>query len=403
MRVNRFFYLLACFALFFMGGIGAVSAADMDIKIVYIERQYPSPPVLSIMDRTPEDEGIAGSRLAIKDNNTSGQFLGHTYALETHILEEDADFTAFLTENKASLSDRLIISKLNDSDLLALSDAVNGGDVVKGSEALIFNTAAYEDSLRNQACRGNVLHTIPSDAMRADALAQFAKARRLEDWVLIHGENPRDLAFADALERSASKFRLDIEEKAAWALNADIRRSANKEILQFTQRLPDHDLMVISDEIGDFSRYFLYNSWQLTPIAGGAGLMSDGWHIVLEQAGAAQLQNRFFEETGRYMRPIDYAAWVAARVVGEAVSRTQESSPKALRDYILSDKFSIAAHKHVKLTFRHWNGQLRQPVALFHEQALLAMAPLDGFHHQRNPLDSLGLDLEESSCNQFAS
>ena len=380
-----------------MGAVGAGSAADLDIKITYIERQYPAAPVLSIMDRTPEDEGVAGSLLAIKDNNTSGQFLGHIYALESHILEEGADFAAFLNDKKADLTNRLIIAKLNDSDLLALSD------FVEGSEALIFNASAYGDSLRGEACRGNLLHTIPSDAMRADALAQFAKARRLEDWVLIHGGNPRDLAFADALERAAGKFRLDIKEKAAWALHADIRRSASKEILQFTQNLPDHDLMMISDEIGDFARYFLYNSWQLTPIAGGAGLMSDGWHIVLEQAGAAQLQNRFFEETGRYMRPIDYAAWVAARVVGEAVSRTQQSSPKALRDYILSDKFSIAAHKHVKLTFRQWNGQLRQPVALFHEQALLTMAPLEGFHHQRNPLDSLGFDLEESACKQFNS
>jgi len=40
--------------------------------------------------------------------------------------------------------------------------------------------------------------------------------------------------------------------------------------------------------------------------------------------------------------------------------------------------------------FRPWNGQLRQPILLHTERAVIAVAPVEGFLHHRNTLDSLG-------------
>ena len=66
-----------------------------------------------------------------------------------------------------------------------------------------------------------------------------------------------------------------------------------------------------------------------------------------------------------------------------------------------SDEFELAGFKGRPLTFRAWNGQLRQPIPLVHPRALAAQAPLEGFLHHRNELDSLGLDQPESACAAF--
>ena len=98
---------------------------------------------------------------------------------------------------------------------------------------------------------------------------------------------------------------------------------------------------------------------------------------------------------------IDYAAWAAVRSIGEAVTRTNSGDMGKVREYMLSEKFQLAGFKGRKLTFRGWNGQLRQPIPLTHPRSVVALAPLEGFLHQRNELDTLGLDEPESRCAAF--
>ncbi len=99
------------------------------------------------------------------------------------------------------------------------------------------------------------------------------------------------------------------------------------------------------------------------------------------------------------MNSIDYASWAAVRSIGEAVTRTKSSDATELRAYILSEQFSLAAFKGAKMSYRPWSGQLRQPIPLVHPKAVVALAPLEGYLHQYNELDTLGLDKVESLCN----
>ena len=69
------------------------------------------------------------------------------------------------------------------------------------------------------------------------------------------------------------------------------------------------------------------------------------------------------------MTPIDYDAWLAVRVIGEAASRKQTSDFKTLNTFIHSPEFEVAAFKGVKTTFRAWNGQLRQPLIVLDAEA----------------------------------
>ena len=179
-----------------------------------------------------------------------------------------------------------------------------------------------------------------------------------------------------------------------------MRRNAAQEIPLFTQARK-YDAVVVADEDDDFGQYVLFNTWLPRPIAGTAGLEPVAWDRVVEQWGAAQLQSRFQEQAERSMTSIDYAAWAAVRSIGEAVTRTQSADAATIREYLFSDKFALAGFKGAKLTFRSWNGQLRLPIPLVHPQAVVALAPIEGFLHHTTELDTLGLDKPESACEDM--
>ncbi|MBU3030383.1 ABC transporter substrate-binding protein [Paracoccus marinaquae] len=372
----------------------AGAATAEQVRIDLIERQVTPPPILSNMIAPPADLGAAGARLAVTDIATTGKFMGHDYALHETIVAPEAEF---LPAVRAALADgaRLLVVKAPPADLLALADLPEAAD------AVIFNSSAPDDTLRGADCRGNLLHTTPSLAMRADALSQFALKKQWTDLALVQGPNPEDAAFAEALRRSLTKFGIKVKGEKGWAFDANMRRVASAEVPLFTQDLPDHDLLLVADERGDFGRYIAYNTWVPRPLAGSEGIIPKGWSGVVEQWGAAQLQGRFRDLAGREMQTEDFGAWAAVSAIGEAVTRSKTADPAALRAYLLSDQFRLAGFLGTPLSFRHWDGQMRQPVPLVTDRAVVGLAPLEGFLHERSELDTLGQDLPGTECTRF--
>jgi ABC transporter substrate binding protein (PQQ-dependent alcohol dehydrogenase system) len=371
----------------------AADAAPLDVRIAYLEQVVARPPTLSNLDPVPEDLGLAGAEIALGDNMTTGSFLGHEYALGLHVVPPGQDV---LAAARAALAEtRLLVVNAPADTLLAIADLPEADD------ALVFNATAPEVRLRDADCRANLLHTIASYDMRADALMQFLIWKRWRALAMLVGSNAPDAEFADALRRSAVKFGLEIGAEKGWDFTTDMRRSATVEVPPFTQGLGDYDVLLVADEVGDFGQYVLYNTWEARPVAGSEGLSPRTWSGALEQWAAVQLQNRFRDHAGREMRSEDYGAWAAVRAIGEAVTRTGTADPAALRDHILSADFRLDGFKGAILSFRAWNGQLRQPIPLVHPRALVALAPMEGFLHQTSELDTLGLDEPESRCTAF--
>jgi ABC transporter substrate binding protein (PQQ-dependent alcohol dehydrogenase system) len=385
MRISAAVATAACV----LGG----AASAVETTIVYLERQVERPPVLYNLELPPEDAGLMGARLGLADNATTGRFLGQTFVLDEVVVAPEMDF---LPEAEALLAAgrRILVVNAPAADLLALADLPAAAD------ALILNAGAPDDSLRNEACRANVLHTLPDRAMLADALAQFLMKRRWDEWFLIEGQGPGDAEWAAALRRSAEKFGAEIVAEKVWAFDADMRRNAAQEAPAFTQG-PDYDVVVTADEIEDWARYLPYNTWEARPVVGSEGLVPAAWSPAMEQWGAVQLQNRFRKLAGRPMTTRDWAVWAGVRSVGEAVTRTKRNDAAALRAFLLSPDFELAAFKGRPLSFRPWNGQMRQPIPLAHARAMAALAPIEGYLHARTELDTLGHDEPESSCAAF--
>ncbi|MCI4662317.1 MAG: ABC transporter substrate-binding protein [Neomegalonema sp.] len=363
------------------------------VDILYLQEQRERPPTLSNLDPVPEDLGLAGARQALKDNATTGKFLGHDYQLSEQILAPGEDIVA-AARAQLSAGARLLVLNASAGSVQAIADLPEARD------ALIFNGAAPDDALRREGCRANVLHSIPSRAMLTDALAQFLIQKRWRRWFLVEGTHEGDKAYADALRRSAIKFNAKIVAEKTWAFDADMRRNAAQEVPLFTQG-PDYDVLLVADELDDFGRYIPFNTWDPRPIAGTEGLTPVPWSRVVEQWGAAQLQSRFEKNAERAMLGTDYGVWAAIRSIGEAVTRTNSADAATLRAFILSDKFELAGFLGRKMSYRAWNGQLRQPIPLVHPRALAAQAPLEGFLHQRTELDTLGIDQAEPGCTAF--
>ncbi len=373
--------------------LASPAAAEIAIPMTYLRQEVAAPPVLSNLDPIPDDRGLAGAEVALTDTKTTGSFMGHAYSLAVVSVEPGGDFLN--TARKVLAASKVLFIDATPEGMLAVAD------LPEAKGALLFNVASGARRLRDADCRANLLHTIAEDAMRTDALMQVLKARRWTRTVLIVGPKPEDKAYAETLRISAQKFGVDILASKNWTFDTDLRRAAGQEIPLFTQDFPDHDVLLIADEADDFARYVQDNTWLPRPVAGADGLRGEGWAPVLEQWAAVQLQNRFEKATGRDMGSRDYAAWTALRTVGEAVTRTNSADPAVLRAFILSDKFALDGFKGRSLSYRAWNGQLRQPIAVVNARALVELTPLDGYLHQTNEMDTLGLDRPESACTAF--
>lgn len=391
--------ILMVFLAALMWGGMSVDLAALEIKAAVLRIDPPRLAPISRYEKFPEDNGFAGAQLADEDNGTTGTFLGHTYETTTIAVppeEADAALDAILADGI-----RFIILMADDADLTRLADrAAQDG-------AVVFNAQAEGVALRNNECRANVLHVAPSRAMRADAVAQFALWKRWPRWFLIHGSNPEDQALADAYRRAAKKFGGRIAEEREFEDTGGSRRTDTGHVLVqrqlpvFTQDADDHEVVIAADESDVFAPYLPFHLWTPRPVMGAAGLRPVTIHGAHEAWGATQFQRRFEELTGRYIREEDYQVWLSLRVLGEAVIRTSSNDPQTILDYAISDEFELAAFKGVPVTFRPWNGQLRQPILLYDGRITVSVSPQDGFLHQVSPLDTLGLDKPESSCTAF--
>lgn len=360
----------------------------LEVRIGYLGYQPDPGPLLSNVIPEPQDAGLRGAELAIADSNTTGRFLKHSYQLQT-VSSETPE--ALLEQAAQQYADgmRLFVVNAPAATLRQLAEAM--------PDALLLNAGSADDQLRSQSCAANVLHTLPSRAMLADALAQFLTVRRWNRWLLIAGPTADDQAYAAALRRAAKRFGHKIVEEKPWSFDNDQRRSAQAEMPLFTQGA-EYDVVLVADERGDFGEYVPYQTWLPRPVAGTQGMTPTGWHKSIETYGAAQLQKRFEAHAGRWMNDRDFAAWIAVRSIAAAVTKLRNSDANAIRRLSLSGELPLDGFKGRKLSYRAWNGQLRQPIGLVHPRALVSTSPQEGFLHPTSELDTLGFDAPESTC-----
>jgi ABC transporter substrate binding protein (PQQ-dependent alcohol dehydrogenase system) len=388
--------VFAVFAIFVIAS-AALRAEGQTVRIGWLSQAIKRTWPLSYLDQPPDDEGIQGARLGIADNNTTGQFTGQTFDLVESVAPGDSDVAAAF-HNLTAKGIRLVMTDLDAPQLLAIAGLPDAAGVT------ILNTGAPDDRLRGADCRVNVLHLLPSRAMLADALVQYLVIKRWTDLLLVVGHSDGDREFAADIRHAALKFGARIVEEKPWAFIPGARRTdtghfaIQAEVARFTQGI-SYDVLVVADEEDEFGDDLSYRTFDPRPVAGTQGLVPSAWARPNEQWGATQLQNRFLRQAKRWMTDRDYAAWLAARAIGEAATRSKSSDPAVISAFMRSDRFDLAGYKGAPFSFRSWDGQLRQPILLADSRSLVSVSPQPGFLHQFSEFDTLGIDQPETKCH----
>jgi len=379
------------------GAAMQTAPAAPTLTIGYVHWQH-DVDAISLIFTPAENDGRAGAEVGVADNNTTGRFLQQNFALRTVEVRNNQDPIAALN-TLIGAGVRLVVTDRPAADVVKLADAGAPHGVT------IFNAGAPDDSIREENCRANLIHTAPSNAMLADALAQYLIWKRWPRWVLAYGTQPGDLLLADAYRRAAKIFGARIVAERQYKAEAGSRETDSglidlqKQLPVFTQNLPEYDVLVCADQNSVFAGYLPYRTWDARPVAGSAGLMPTSWDPNSTEFGGKQMQDRFYAYAHRFMTALDMNAWVAVRMIGTAASYAQSLDPGKIMTYMRGPDFQLGAYRGLSLSVRDWNGQVRQAILLSDSgRAVVSMSPQPGFLHQVTVLDTLGTDKPETAC-----
>ncbi len=329
------------------------------------------------------------ARMAVSDLLFTTDAVGLSVKLDTQAVTS-ADVVAAAQKMVAAGDDYLVL------DLPA--DGVKSvADALKDQPVLLVNATAPEDSLRT-ACYPNMVHSGPSRRQEMDAFTQYLRSMNWTNVLILEGEHPDDAGLADAFATSAERLRLTIVDHRPFTLANDPQNREGNNIRLLTGDI-DYDVIFVADTRGEFGRFIPYASLLPRPVIGSIGLVAAPWHWAYERDGATQVSSRFDKLTGRKIQPADWDVWIAVKSIITSVMKVPQPYPPLVRGFMTSNKLKLDGSKGVTLNYRSWDGQLRQPILLGTSDAVIVVAPVQGFSHQTNTLDTLGTDEAEFACD----
>ena len=260
----------------------------------------------------------------------------------------------------------------------------------------VLNVGNATDALREADCRPNLWHLLPSERMRADALAQALVARKWSNVLVLIGSGASDAPRAAAAQAAIKRYGLKLVASKSFKLSADPREREAANPLLLTGGGLSYDAIWVIDSDGEFARSLPYRTALPRPVVGDAGLAALAWHAQFERFGAPQVVRRFAKATQRAMTAHDWASWMAGRALTGAALAAPKGPGAAWAKALTGTE--LDGSKGVAMSFRPWDGQLKQTMLLTDGQGVIGTAPIDGILHPKNALDTLGADAPEKLC-----
>ena len=374
-----------------LAGAGAASATTF--KLVLIARDGDPRLERSQLERAylghPGGPAVDGLAVALDESRLQLEAAGAQLALTT-IQAASAEAARAAAQQAEKAGAAVVLTDLPPAATLAVADAV---------KLPVFNVAEATDALRQADCRRNLWHLLPSERMRADALAQTLAAQRWTQVLLLAGPSADDAPRVAAAAAAIKRYGLKLVDTRAFKLSADPRERDLANPLLLTGRA-SYDVVWVVDSAGEFARALPYRTALPRPVVGDGGLAALAWHAQFERFGAPQVSRRFAKAHQRPMTAHDWASWLAGRaLVAAAVAAPNGPLPALHKALAEAD---LDGSKGVNLSFRPWDGQLRQPLLLSDGQGVVGVAPADGVLHPKNVLDTLGADAAEKLCKARA-
>ena len=350
-------------------------ADDPRLERSRVERAYLGHPTGAVTD------GLAA---ALKESRLELESAGASLMLESVPVAGAAEARAAAQKaEKAGVV--ALFTDLPADATLAVADAV---------KLPVLNLSAASDRLRQQDCRPRLYHVTPSERMRADALAQTLVSRKWMQVLLLTGPTPADAERAAVVQAALKRYGLKVTASKPFKLSGDPRERDLANPLLLTQG--GHDVVWVVDADGEFARTLPYRTATPRPVVGDAGLVAVAWHAQFERYGAPQVSRRFAREAKRPISAPDWTAWLAGKALAAAVVAAPKGPAAAVHKALAEGE--VDGSQGVPMSFRPWDGQLRQPLLLTDGQGVIGSAPVEGILHPRNNLDTVGADAPEKLC-----
>ena len=371
----------------------AAASRDLTIGVVYapedaryeakrLEKSYPGQPL---------GRPRAGAEVALAESGF--QLAGASLKIVLQEVPfENVATTRTQIQAMVQKGVRHFLLDLPGADVAELSKSL------QSSEVLLFNVSAGDDSLRRAACSANLFHTLPDESMLADATAQFLTAHKWTRVLLLSSAAASDATRTAAARQAIKRYGIKLSGDKTFKLSNDPRERELGNIALLTAG-SDADAVWVVDADGEFARDVPYRTNLPRPVVGSAGLVAEAWQTSWERYGAPQLSRRFAKTAQRPMASADWAAWMATKAIIEVAIKFPDA--REHRRALRSPDLVLDGFKGVRLSFRPWDQQLRQPLFLAHGGiggGIAGVAPFDGFLHPSNNLDTLGADQKESPC-----
>jgi ABC transporter substrate binding protein (PQQ-dependent alcohol dehydrogenase system) len=407
--------IAALFSMLMLGGMGTIAAAQpasppapgappaqaqaprqrVAIGFVDVEGDPRYEPVRAFerLILKTRDHPFAGAQIGIDEAAALVRVLNTDFVLERITVKSPEEVAGAVTK---AMTERGIKFFLIDAPAEAYKPLAAA---VKGREALLFNVSAPDDWLRRELCAREMVHTIPSLAMSMDALVQYLLSKKWRDMLVLEGPLPVDAQRTDAFARSVQKYGGRIVARQKFKAGTDPREREQNNPALLTAGNRDYDVVFVADDAFDFVRTVPYHTVRARPVVGSIDLEPVAWHWTWEHNGAPQVNSRFDKKSGgRRMESPDWAAWIAVKMIVQSALRTRSTDFVKQRDFIFGDN-GFDGDKGLPVGVRPWDHQLRQAVLLAAPYMVVASAPVEGFLHRINDLDTIGDDEPETSCH----
>ena len=336
---------------------------------------------------------IAGAKLGLKDIKPFQRMAKVKFKLIS-LRIKNIDTAANDILNHINSNNIKII--LLDLPAAELSNVVNK---ISNLNLAVINISSKNNELRSFNCNQNLFHTIPSERMLSDSLAQYLSDKKWRKVLVLTGPLEIDKAKSESFIESAKQFGLKIVDNRNFLLGND-PRARDQNDLDFLTGSAKYDAVYISDTHKEFSYGVPFATHIPSAVIGSSGLTPRAWHWSYLRHGAPQVHGRFERMNQRRMTEEDWAAWVAMRAIAEALVRFKDNENFSFHNSFVSENFKLDGSKGPVLNFRKWNRQLRQPIMLSTDNWVTSMAPLESFVHRENNLDTIGIDSKTSKCSK---
>ena len=336
---------------------------------------------------------LAGAKLGLKDIKPFQRMAKVKFKLMDMRIKNIDSAADEILNHISKNNIKIVLLDFPASELLKIVNKISDLNIA------VINISSKNNELRSFNCNKNLFHTIPSERMLTDSLAQYLSDKKWRKVLILTGPLEIDKAKSASFIESAKQFGLKIVDNRSFLLGND-PRARDQNDLDFLTGSAKYDAVYISDTHREFSYKVPFATHIPSAVLGSSGLTPRAWHWSYLRHGAPQVHGRFERMNKRRMTEEDWAAWVGMRAIAEALVRFKNNENFSFQDAFVSEEFKLDGSKGPVLNFRKWNRQLRQPIMLSTDNWVTSIAPLESFVHRVNNLDTIGIDSKTSKCGK---